>query len=170
MNRKTGAQKGQGPETVDAPSDVGAGNSRSPVTTKEMALAQLWTTEALEAAEPYPIEISEETLKKAKIALKPEAETARAGGSQAGGLPEATEEEKADLIPTATTGGYNYPGPYNRYEVFCYDKFPYITIGKLFFKQLELVCSISSFNRQLCHMDSRTLCTCRRWQVRRLVD
>jgi hypothetical protein len=44
------------------------------------------------------------------------------------------KEERAYLIPTATTGGYNYPGPYNRYEVFCYDRSSYITIGETFFE------------------------------------
>ncbi len=58
---------------------------------------------------------------------------------------EDTQDES--LEPQATSGGYNYPASFTRYEVFTpYTKYPYRCVGKLFFRRngRNYVCSASS--------------------------
>jgi V8-like Glu-specific endopeptidase len=89
-------------------------------------------------AEPIELpEVDEEALAEMEEAMVdlPEQPTTGAEGLEMGGPPEESEPTDEEA-PTATAGGYNYPPPYTRYEVFCpYTLFPYITVGKIFFKQ-----------------------------------
>lgn len=102
------------------------------------AEAELWTAAEMEAAEPIFLDIDEDMLTKAAESLMepPDLLDEEGGGaSTVGHPPEAVSDEVA---PTATAGGYNYPGPFTVYEVgrICpYTKYPYVTVGKLFFKQ-----------------------------------
>ena len=130
-------QDGQSP--TEEPLAEDEGNISSPKVEAETALAEgeFWTVAEMEAAEPIPMEIDEDILTKAVEAViePPESLEEGGGGALAGGAPEAVSDE---VSPTATTGGYNYPGPYTVYEVgrICpYTKYPYVTVGKLFFRQ-----------------------------------
>jgi len=132
------------------PLETGVGNVRSAALAIQLAAEQVWTTEELLAAEPCDlIQVDVKQLKKAiesALAPKPESLTGEEG-LQAGGTPEITGGQPTSAEPTATAGGYNYPPPYNRHEVFCpYNIFPYITIGKLFFQRggSGYVCSAAS--------------------------
>ncbi len=133
-------QEGEGPEGGAKPLESGAGNVRSAALAIQLAAEQIWTTEELLAAEPCDlIQVDIDQLKKAMeeaLAPKPESLTGEEGGIQTGGAPEMTAAPPTGAEPTATAGGYNYPPPYNRHEVFCpYNIFPYITIGVLFFQR-----------------------------------
>ena len=119
------------------------GNMSSPRVQLQAAAAEaeeIWTAAAMEEAEPIGIEIDDATLQGAAEAAAEAADlvdpSAGPGGVSAGELPETLGED--DIEPTATSGGYNYPGPYTVYEVSKiapYTKYPYVTVGKLFFKQ-----------------------------------
>lgn len=125
-------------ETSNNPID---GIASSPVTRLQMDSSQLWTMEEFLEAEPCDIiEVDEEALKQ-KLA-----EETNGQGLTQGGEPETLEDD-SDAETQATSGGYNYPGPYTRYEVFDdYTVYPYRTIGKLFFKRGSgsYVCSAAS--------------------------
>lgn len=113
------------------------GNITSPKRSLQMATAELWTTAEFLEAEPYPLpEVTEQMLKELQEAsfTISMSDVAGAGNLDKGGAPEkATAEE---TLPAATAGGYNYPAPYTRYEVLCpYSIYPYVTVGKIFFKQ-----------------------------------
>lgn len=130
----------QGGQSGEEPLAEDEGNISSTKVELEVASAEgeIWTASEMEAAEPIPLEIDDERLTEAAEAMmEPPVLLEEGGGSSsAGGVPEATAEEEA--VPTATSGGYNYPGPYTVYEVgrVCpYTKYPYSTVGKLFFKQ-----------------------------------
>jgi V8-like Glu-specific endopeptidase len=111
------------------------GNIGSPKVSQAQAMKLIWTKEDLERAIPYPMGVSEGDLRKAIATIVPEFED-KLSKDQAGAISGHFPEQQALTAPQATTGGYNYPGPYTRHEVGCpYHTFPYITIGKLFFKQ-----------------------------------
>lgn len=121
------------------------GNSPSEVA---VALAEgegLLTAEEMEQAIPCDIiEVSEEDLAAIIAQDDPEAVAEGAPGTVSGGSPSA---EVGDEETQATRGGYNYPPPFTRYEVFTpYTQYPYRTIGKLFFKRgsSRYVCSAAS--------------------------
>lgn len=135
-------QEGQDTEEqiADDPLAEDEGNVSSPKLELEAATAEgeIWTVAEMEAAEPIPLEIDDERLKEVveELVGPPEAMEEGAGTVSEGGAPEATAEEAVE--PTATSGGYNYPGPYTVYEVgriAPYTRYPYCTVGKLFFKQ-----------------------------------
>jgi hypothetical protein len=134
----------------DSNSEEITGVVQSPVTELALATEQLWTTAEFLEAEPCPIiEVFEEDLKAAAaedIEEKPASEPE--GGVELGGMPEEeASEASTGEQATATTGGYNYPAPYSRFEVFWpYSLYPNITIGKLFFVQggRSYVCSAAS--------------------------
>ena len=128
---------GQSP--TEEPQREDEGNISSPKVQLETASAEseIWTVAEMEAAEPIQMEVDDDTLKKAVESLiePPESLEMGDGGISSGGDPETVSEEEA---PTATTGGYNYPAPYTVYEVgriSPYTTYPYVTVGKLFFKQ-----------------------------------
>lgn len=129
-------QQGQSSEEPQAEDE---GNISSPkVELNATAEGEIWTVAEMEAAEPIPVEIDDAMLMKAveELTDPPGLVEAGGGGASAGGTPEVASEE--DVAPTATSGGYNYPGPYTVYEVgriTPYTRYPYITVGKLFFRQ-----------------------------------
>ena len=132
----------------DQPVDTGGENRRSPVRALELAAAEVWTTEEFQEAQPCDvIEISEEMLRQLRELQeeRPQLDRPGAGGMASGGFPQGTAQTQA-VAPTATAGGYDYPGPYTRHEVLCPEYFPYTTIGKLFFEQSgnKYVCSAAS--------------------------
>ncbi len=115
----------------------------SPENSVQLADEKVWTTEEFENATPCNIiEISEEDLKK----MREEADDDGGSQSSEGGLPEdQAKDTEGDL--QATSGGYNYPPPGTRYEVFDeYTAWPYRTVGKLFFRRggRNYVCSAAS--------------------------
>jgi len=113
------------------------GTVRSPQHDVERALAaaEFWTADAMEGAQPIPLpEVPAEVAR----ALNKTAYSA--GGAEPGlvrGAPPDGPEREDGESPTATTGGYDYPPPYTRFEVpqVLYGVFPWITVGKVFFKQ-----------------------------------
>ncbi len=136
-----------GSDAGEAPAEGPDGNIGSPVTALLAAAGdELWTAAEMEQAEPCDIiEIDEDALAAELAELAP---TADADGAKtiAGGEPD-DDEAPADAEPQATSGGYNYPPPFTRYEVFSpYTVYPYRTIGKLFFKRgtSSYVCSAAS--------------------------
>lgn len=125
-----GAHEGKGPEIETQLLAGDGGNIGSPIVSRELAISQVWTKQEFAKAKPYPIEISDDVIRKAKIACELGHDFSIDEG-QAGII-----QGQSGSAPTATTGGYNYPGPFTRHEVFCpYTQYPYVTIGKLFFKQ-----------------------------------
>ncbi|MDJ0657911.1 MAG: hypothetical protein QNJ42_00300 [Crocosphaera sp.] len=145
MSETISGNPGSSPVPEDT-RDLG-GNSSSPVATLQLQTEgeELWTMEEMEEAEPCNIiEIDED-------ALKAQMEAASQGVSVEGGgmIVEGCEPEleDADIDTQATSGGYNYPGPFTRFEVFDdYRVYPYRCVGKLFFKRggRSYVCSASS--------------------------
>lgn len=131
--------------------DVAAGsdgNIQSPAVALELASEQIWTVSEMEEAQPCDvIEISDEDLKKFLQAEEEKPEPTGAGeGVESGGKPEQAAGEGV-AQPAVETLGYGYPPPFTRHEVLCsYSIYPYITIGKLFFKQggISYVCSAAS--------------------------
>lgn len=128
---------GQGPTEEVLTEDEG--NISSPEVELELASAaeEFWTAAEMDAAEPISMEIDDDALKKAVEAMLEASDPAAEGeGDSLAGAPPETAAEA--VVPTATAGGYNYPGPYTVYEVgrLCrYTTYPYITVGKLFFRQ-----------------------------------
>ncbi len=116
------------------------GNIASPKVELEAAAAEteLWTLAEMDAAEPISIEIDEAALNSAPRSVTEVPESDVESESVASGLPEDDADVEDDMTPTATSGGYNYPGPYSVSEVgrtHSYLTYPYVTVGKLFFKQ-----------------------------------
>ena len=143
----TNSSKSSGGEGGKQPKmDETEGNIASPVIglqTTESGSNELWTMDEMMEAEPCDIiEIDEE----ADIAEGEFSVDEDNGGTVVeGGMPDETADEDLDI--QATSGGYNYPGPFTRYEVFTpYTQYPYRCIGKLFFKRngKSFVCSASS--------------------------
>ncbi|MCV2884339.1 hypothetical protein OE749_06495 [Aestuariibacter sp. AA17] len=141
------SQEGGGGSAKQAEDDrslMDLGNSESPVAQIQTMDEELWTAEEMEQAEPCDIiEVSDAALKKVEEEKFTQAEE---GGMFAeSGEPELDAED--DFEEQATSGGYNYPPPYTRYEVFdSYKVYPYRCVGKLFFKRngKSYVCSASS--------------------------
>jgi V8-like Glu-specific endopeptidase len=123
------------PGDTPNPGATAGGNTRSPHQELHMALAasEFWTASAMQEAEPYPLpEVGPKVDEKEDaLALALSAEP----GQIKGVPPEGSEP--AETSPVATTGGYDYPGPYTRFEVpqVIYGVYPWITVGKVFFKQ-----------------------------------
>jgi hypothetical protein len=64
------------------------GNMRSPARTAELAAAQAFTSEELEAAQPYPmIEISEEMLREYRRRMENRPQAEPDAGLESGGRP-----------------------------------------------------------------------------------
>jgi V8-like Glu-specific endopeptidase len=125
------------PNTADSgqPTDPSAafkasGNVTSPH--EEVAAAEMWQTEDFLAAQPYPMpEVSEESLRSFFEATH--APVPGRGSVSPGGQPTAISATQAD---EQTLVGFPYPPPFNQHEVLApYTTYPYVTIGKLFFKQ-----------------------------------
>ncbi|MBB3084078.1 trypsin-like serine peptidase [Geodermatophilus sabuli] len=105
---------------------------------------QVWTTAAMEAAQPCDvIEIDEDALGDSAAVADQDAGGLSSGGRPADGDGDGQDAQAADV----ETLGYAYPPPFTRYENFAdYSLWPYRTVGKLFFKQggSSFVCSASS--------------------------
>ncbi|MEM8612262.1 MAG: hypothetical protein AAGF93_09620 [Cyanobacteria bacterium P01_H01_bin.105] len=131
-----------GPDTSQIETADVEGNTPSPLISLQSGGEQLLTTEEMEQAVPCDIiEIDEDQLSELASA---ESTTVEEGMAVEGGAPEF---DTADVEPQATSGGYNYPGPFTRFEVFDdYRVYPYRCIGKLFFKRgsTRYVCSAAS--------------------------
>lgn len=130
---------------------------------KSPEATRLWTRQEMLAAKPYDVEVSRTT----HVGTDPSilAPVAKSAPSfEAGGAP-ADAKATLDMAPEATldalklmglqsvAGPYAYPAPYTRYEIFTgvahprtYVLWPYMTIGKLFFRQYGVgyVCSAAS--------------------------
>jgi V8-like Glu-specific endopeptidase len=144
------------PVDGDPSPEGSSGNIQTSKRSLELATAELWTTAELLEAEPYPLpEPTQQEIERAldelasggPAASAPQAMKDAEGSTEAGGQPVAEGEGQADEAPTATTGGYDYPPPYTRYEIFTpYTTYPYATVGKLFFVQggRRFVCSAAS--------------------------
>ena len=90
-----------------------------------------WSTEDFETAEPYPMpEISEEMISEY---LEQSDELASKGNTSPGGQPSDSDETPEESNPLA---GHPYPPPFNQHEVLVpYTTYPYICVGKVFFRQ-----------------------------------
>lgn len=136
MAKARGSSGRRGPQDSPAPGTVLAGNIRSPLRELRMAeaAAEFWTMSAMQDAEPYPMPepATEAGHADPTTSLRRAAESGEIGGMP----PEETSQPGAPQ-PTATTGGYDYPGPYTRFELpeILYGVYPWITVGKVFFKQ-----------------------------------
>jgi len=117
-----------------------------------------WTVERMNAAQPYPLPEVE-----ADIAATIEAMAAPSGpsGLEPGGLPggqplAAMDQASAlsfEAFASPSPLGYSYPAPFTRFDIFAiapYTKWPFVTIGKLFFRQLgkDYVCSAASIGNK----------------------
>ena len=135
------------PGTADADAIAAAGdggNIKSPVTREAQAALAAWTVEAMAEAEPYPMpEVSEAQLREQAEAVLDRA--AGAGGIDAGGAPSGGTGTAAGDFQTLA-GGYGYPAPFTRFEVpWPYTQYPQVTIGKVFFNQLDSQGQVRSY-------------------------
>lgn len=104
------------------------------VSPEEVTTAETeWSLEDLQTAEPYPIpEITPEMI--SDFLARTESASSQGGSSTPGGEPQSSTG--SDSEDSSTTAGHAYPPPFNQHEVLVpYTTYPYITIGKLFFKQ-----------------------------------
>lgn len=127
------------------------GITATPAGPERMA-ARPWTREEMLAAKPYPLEAGQTDAVPA-VGLSSGADGAP--GFVTGGRPGTTLASKTGTVDGfedllgASTLGYAYPPPFTRQDLrnitYPYSKWPFITIGKLFFKQggLSYVCSAS---------------------------
>lgn len=128
--------------------DATEGNMSTPmiaIQTTDDGSDELWTADEMEAATPCDIlEIDDDDLADEEAPLTSQDED---GGTVVeGGAPD-DDAAAVDEEAQATSGGYNYPAPFTRYEVFTpYTQYPYRAMGKLFFKRggRSYVCSASS--------------------------
>lgn len=120
------------------------GNSESVITQLLSESDELWTMDQMEEAEPSDIiELSDDMLKQ----VDPSQFTKLEGGGELSECGAPDQQDNDDIDTQATSGGYNYPPPNTRYEVFdSYKAYPYRCVGKLFFKRngKSYVCSASS--------------------------
>jgi V8-like Glu-specific endopeptidase len=103
-----------------------------------------WTADAMRAARPAPVP-------RPRAVAGAEAGPVTVGqpGSLAGSLPDGdsgpTEGDPADTADVGAHGGWTYPTPFDRYEVFPnYGAYPYRTVGKLFFTRIGIRFSCSA--------------------------
>lgn len=139
---------GQGqPSSEDTLGDDGGGNISSPA--QELATMaeaeEIWTADAMEAAIPCDIiEIDEDEV---KAQIEQEEVAGDETGLMPAGEPEDLDEPEPESGDDIDLLGYGYPPPFTRWENFDdYRKYPYRSVGKLFFKQdgTSFVCSASS--------------------------
>ena len=138
-------RSGHGPKATPrarkSPSTSGvprSGNVCSPRRELQMVLAasEFWTASAMQDAQPYPLPEIPAERQRHEFAV-----TAGTGeeGLVAGQPPEQDDDEgELEGFETAATkGGYDYPPPYTRYQLpkAFYSEYPWITVGKVFFKQ-----------------------------------
>jgi len=111
-----------------------------------------WTREEMMNAKPYPLGL-EGSGKPAILSDQDLQPTGKPVFIE--GYPPMDERPAAGTIPSFALGsvgplqplGYPYPAPFTRYENFDqYKKYPYVTVGKLFFTQygVDYVCSAAS--------------------------
>ena len=122
-------------KTTQSASGQGARDSHNVRSPQLRALAggtELWSMAEMMEAEPVPMPELDEA---AETQLDAEASVEGEGGSDPGGMP-ALESQADTLQPQVSTGGYDYPGPYSRYDVFphSYEHYPYACVGKIFFR------------------------------------
>ncbi len=129
---------GQG--SGDTPTGAVQDNIKSPVRALEAAAAELWTVADFLDARPYPLpEVNAKALSEMEgvaAEMGPPVPVLGKGGLEVGGAP--TEGSPTAEAPLASAGGYDYPPPFTRYNVEAigpYTVYPYVTVGKVFFKQ-----------------------------------
>jgi V8-like Glu-specific endopeptidase len=116
----------------------------------KVAASQPWTKEEMLAAIPYPFPTEKDSAAVVDV-IVPAAEVGETGFIP-GGLPQGESLEAvvevAGPLMEVTAGesveGYSYPPGNNRYVLY-----PYVTVGKLFFRQrgVSYVCSASAAGR-----------------------
>jgi V8-like Glu-specific endopeptidase len=119
----------------------------------DLSAARAWTKAEMLAAKPYPLVTRQtEALPSVNALAGPDGPA----GSIAGGKPGSAGTESLEATTDSFTQsgvdllGYSYPPPYTRQDLrnitSPYTKWPFITIGKLFFNQNggSYVCSASS--------------------------
>ena len=127
--------------------EAGGGNVSTKSAPGWTAATRPWTKEEMLAAKPYPIKSPAgepafditPVVPDGKPGFIPSALPADAQGAVVSGEP--------DLLEITSPLGYTYPPPFTRYNNFDrYWRFPYITIGRLFFTQygVNYSCSASS--------------------------
>jgi hypothetical protein len=119
------------------------------MTTEWTATKELWTKEEMLAAKPYPMP---EASGDPQYTITAEEPTGAPGAFESakpsvGGRTSLLSAGDDAALSFAAPTGYSYPAPFTRYRNFQgYHKFPYVTIGKLFFRQFgsPYVCSAAS--------------------------
>lgn len=140
QSRATGQRRGVSGPPASARGII----SSAPVSLETaQAAVEYWTEAAMRDAEPYPLPEVEEGAG---------TQLGEVGGVSEGGPPEAPSDQPTDAEPQATTGGYDYPGPFTRFEVqeVLYKLYPWSTVGKVFFTQngRNYVASASSIGKK----------------------
>jgi len=149
-----------GPAAATPPKPVLSGQQGSNISSAadgvEVAAARPWTEAEMRAAKPYPLpEVEAKALTESIESIEKELAAGPAGFIP-GALPGekvaevANETQLLSISPLVGLLGYTYPPPYTRYEIFTsYTQYPYVTIGKLFFRQLggSYVCSAASIDK-----------------------
>ena len=131
--------------------DRGGGNvSHRTISTLSSVDARPWTRERMQAANPYPLESTDQEI---DFSLQLEGLQSTPGfipGSppSAGTFSNAQEE---DPQFQASSNGYSYPAPFAQYQNFdSYQVYPYSTVGVLFFTQygVDYRCSAASIGNR----------------------
>ncbi len=97
----------------------------------------IWTQELMLAAQPYPLEITQEAPAVSLEFSKPNEPPGLIPGIPPEGGVQTVTNSIEELVPSqAAVIGYNYPPPFARYQNFdTYQVYPYSTIGVMFFRQ-----------------------------------
>lgn len=155
-----------GPAAATPPKPVLSGENGGVITSErdgvDVTAARPWTEAEMRAAKPYPLpEVEAKALTEAIENIEKELAAGPAGaipGALPRGepAPSGTGTQLLNIEPGVGLTGYGYPPPYTRFQVFTgiaapdtYTLGPYVTVGKLFFKQRgsSYVCSAASIRR-----------------------
>jgi V8-like Glu-specific endopeptidase len=128
-------------------------DSGGTISTKDVpgwkAATRPWTKEEMLAAKPYPLPTSKAD--RSGVTNAPEVQVGDPGFKPSSlpmnARPMADVDADLGVFSAPSPLGYSYPAPFTRYTNFdTYTRFPYVTIGKLFFTQygINYVCSASS--------------------------
>jgi hypothetical protein len=112
------------------------------------AATRPWTKAEMLAAKPYPMANPGKEFSATTAPTAPDG----APGMKQSSLPkdakaQAYVEPDLGVFSSPSPTGYGYPAPFTRFQLFTnYGRFPYVTVGKLFFQRYGgyYVCSASS--------------------------
>jgi len=118
---------------ADAVPNLDKENVCSPRINVQRHGGEIWTMSQMLDAEPVPLPVVEEDEPQLDSMQRADSN----GSSDEGGRPKISTDTADDFAPQASTGGYDYPAPFTRFNVIeqNYLLYPYCSVGKVFFRQ-----------------------------------